>query len=460
MKVTFLDVLDRAHTGPVVDKKNWELKIFPGKIREKLEKYGLKGVCDPENPVNTDDGLANDFWKAGFELAVETGMYCSDTKRVINFTEDELKTVLAEAPSELQLGAGANRVTMKARKPEDKTRPRAIMAPLGLEISEELYIPLMQSIAQYRVIDIIAGGVPATILGRRPRARTPYETLLGAYEAALIKEALRRANRVGMPVQGPEASPTEYGQLGGLGMPEGFNPTLTVAIPLLVNPLVTSYQLLHKTAHALTCGAMIKPGYHSMIGGYAGSPEGAALEAIAAFILHMATHMGTYGDVATLDLRYLGNCGREALWAQSISRQAQTLNTHAIITGVVTQTAGPCTDMLLYETAAFEICDAASGCASGFGTRPTGCRFPDYASGLENRFCAEVVKASAGLRRGEACELVKALLPRYEDRLRRPPKGLSFPQCTDLKTLQPTPEWQAIYQKVWKELENLGLQKP
>ena len=92
------------------------------------------------------------------------------------------------------------------------------------------------------------------------------------------------------------------------------------------------------------------------------------------------------------------------------------------------------------------------------GTRPTGCKYPNYGSGLENRFCAEVLKSAAGMSRSDANEIVKALVPKYEDKLKYPPKGKSFTECTDLKTLRPTAEWQGIYEKVWKELEDLGLE--
>jgi len=86
-----LDVLDRAHTGPVCSVKDWDTKVIPGKVSEKLSEHGLKGTCTPENPINTEDSLADEFWHAGFELAVDVGMLCLDTERVIKFTEEELK---------------------------------------------------------------------------------------------------------------------------------------------------------------------------------------------------------------------------------------------------------------------------------------------------------------------------------------------------------------------------------
>ena len=57
MTITFLDILDKTHTGSVMETKLWEAKVIPSKIKEKLKEHGLEGTCDGENPVN-DDGLS------------------------------------------------------------------------------------------------------------------------------------------------------------------------------------------------------------------------------------------------------------------------------------------------------------------------------------------------------------------------------------------------------------------
>ena len=47
----------------------------------------------------------------------------------------------------------------------------------------------------------------------------------------------------------------------------------------------------------------------------------------------------------------------------------------------------------------------------------------------------EVFKKSAGMGLSEANEIANRLLPKYEHELGHPPKGQSFQQCYDLKTL-------------------------
>jgi len=460
MVLRLLDVLDKTLTGPITNKKEWDIKIVPTRTRSFLKERGLEKVFDPLNPINTDLSLADEFWEAGYALALELGMYCPETERIIQFSENEVKESLRNCPTEVTLGFGKDRITVKSRRPEDPKPPITAMSALGLSVSEELYIPVCQSIAQYRVVDMLLGGTLDKIHGREVRSRTPYETLAGFYEAVLVKEAVRRAGRPGMAVFGVEGAPTEYGFFGGFGVKGGFEPDRSFAICLIPEPVVLSYRILHRVVAATHVGAPIEAGHMLTIGGYFGSPEGAVVGSIAAQILQAASMLPTVVESTILDGRYFGNCGREALWASSVSHQARSGNSHVMNLGITSQVSGPSTDMILYETASISIADTVSGVAIEIGTRPNACKYPNYCSGLENKFCAEVLKASTKLKLSDANEIVKTLIPKYEDRLGDPPKGKKFTECTNLKTLQPTQEWLEIYERVWKELEELGLQRP
>ena len=194
-----------------------------------------------------------------------------------------------------------------------------------------------------------------------------------------------------------------------------------------------------------------------MIGGYSGPPEGAAVSAIAFFILERPVHQAVYGGCGAYDLRYLGNCGRDALWANTIVFQAVSRNTHLLTETIINEVAGPCTDMLLYESSVGLMSVSVSGASMSIGPRSAGGKYTNYVSPLEAKFCAEVFKSCAGMKRSDANEIAKALIPKYEDRLMNPPKGKSLTECFDLETLKPTKEWQDIYDRVWKELGDLGL---
>lgn len=453
---SFLQILDRAHSGPVCPVKDWNLKLLPSKVSETLKKYGLTGTCDPENPVNTDDQLADTFFKAGFELALEAGFLCQDTERIIQVSEEELKSALREAKSETTLGKGRDMVLWKSRKPEDKY-PAVFGAPMGNLVSEDIWVLLHQGIAQHREVDFFGGGVIPTIFGRRVLSGTPYETLVGRYQAQLTREVLWRAGRTGMAARGIASSPTAYGQLGGLGTVGGLDPSVDFANIMSPSELVTNYEMLHKVANAINCGARIRGVSASMIGGYLGPPEAAALAQIACSLLLLPIHQADFVGGEVVDVRYGGDCGRHGIWAESVHGQALSRNTHLLTFHVVNQTASPCTEMLLYESAVGVLTISVSGVSSHQGPRSGGGKYADQVTPLECKFCGEVLKCSAGMTRKDANEIAKALLPKYEDMLLNPPQGKSFRECYDLNTLKPTQEWNDIYLKVKKELIELGV---
>lgn len=451
------NILDKTLSGPPISKREFEFKLIPQTTRQVLREYGLEKTFNPDNPINTDLKLADEFYKAGYDLALRIGMFCPDTERRILFSEEEVKEALRNAPSELSIGYGKDKVVIRSRQPEDKNPPIAEGSALGMAVSEEYFIPLCMAIAQYKAIDIILAPTLDTISKREIRSRTPYETIMGMYEARYVKEALSRVGRPGMPLHGVEGAPTEYGYFGGF-LWGGFEPDRTIGIALIPEPVTLPYQVLHRVAVNHLVGSPLEAGHMLSIGGYFGSPEGAVVGSIAAQILQVASMIPTVVESTILDARYFGNTGREALWATSISVQARSRNNKVMNLGITSQVSGPCTEMLLYETATISTTESVSGIAIEIGTRPAACRYKNYGSALENKFFAEVLKSSAKhLKLKDVNDIVKKLLPKYEEKLKNPPKGKSFSECTNLKTLQPSSEWLKIYEKVWSELEDLGL---
>ncbi len=310
---------------------------------------------------------------------------------------------------------------------------------------------------QYKVLDAVIPPSLETVQGRPLKSGTPYETIGGKLEAVLQREAARRAQRTGIPIRGGSTSPTEYGNFGGYGVPEGGDPQMEINVVLTPAELKTDYTLLHKVAHFLNCGSFSHSGYVSMIGGYPGPPEGAAITSIAAAVLQVPVHQAKTIESSIFDIRYNGNCGRDAVWSSSMVWQAVSRNTHLLIIGMINPVAGPFTSMILQEGATGAINCAVSGLSVALGVRSGGGKYRDYVSGLESKFTGEVCKSACGMKRTDANEIVNNLIPKYESQLTSPPKGKSFTECFDLKTLQPTKGWLNIYEKVTKELEEFGL---
>jgi methylamine--corrinoid protein Co-methyltransferase len=456
MKLTFFDVLQRAmDDGPICKSKAWDTKVIPTKVIEKLEQHNLSGTFTPETLIPSDDDLADKFWGAGFDLALDTGMLCTSTERVVNFSEDELKEALRKVPSEVIIGDGQDTRVIKRREIPDRRPPICILGPFGTEVSEDLFIPILQSSAQYGVLDGVVPGFPKTFYGRKIRTGTPSEIIGIRSRGLQSREALRRAGRPGMPVI--TGGPSHYGCIGAV---LDASPRLYIGAQACYSEFKFDLDTLAKvTIH--TERNDIRHAFHaSMIGGYAGGPEGTAIARIAANILITYILQGTIFNAAVYDIRYLGNAGREALWSNSISSQAMARNSNLLFANTNNPVSGPCTEMILHEVAANSINSAVDGSSWMIGIRSGGGKYTDFTTGLESKFAGEVCKAASGMKRNDANEIVKEIVSKYEERLRMPPKGKSFPECFDLKKLKPTEEWMEIYRGCWKDLENFGFCKP
>ena len=449
-----LNNFDKAYTGPICAAKEWDTKIIPKTIKAILAKYGLQNTLDMENPINCDDDLADTFFKAGWELALELGMYCEDTERIIKITEDELLECIRDYQEFNILGEGQDQVIMKPRKPEDNYPP-LLAASLGIVCSEENYLPLVQGLVQYnKLVDVLHGPTLATVFGRTIRSGTPYETLMGNYESQLKKEALWRAGRPGMACTGVAGAVTEYGHLGGAPAVAGRG---NVTMSLCPVELKVTFSNFHRIMQGLNYGHKLRVGGFSYIGGYAGPAEGAALANVANDLLIPTILQSDYTSSYVYDIQLFGNCGRKAVWANSIATQAVSRNTGFMRNKIVNETAGPCTEMFMYEAAVGLMNHCVSGASKTTQPRSAGGRYTDYITPVEAWWCGEVFKSTAGMTRKEANEIAKKILPKYEDKLGTPDKGLPLQECFDLQAMAPKANYAELFSRVRKELMDLGM---
>jgi methylamine--corrinoid protein Co-methyltransferase len=454
----FLEVLDRAESGPLCAEKDWNMKVLPGIVRQKVAEHGLLRTFNRDQLVPSDDNLADEVFKAGLEVAVEAGVLCISTERRIMFTESELKEVLRDAPSEITVGRDTDEVSIKHRRPED-TRPTvAEGGPIGDILSQELFVPVCYSYVKERSIDVFDGPTLDKVYGRRIRAASPTEGLAGILDIVMLREACVMAGRKGMPVVGIETSPTSIGQLTGANPEFGFYPTDIQLVGFLAE-LKTNWNQLNKVVNAIAMGGNILGYGNPLFGGYVGGPEACAVTLVAVLILACAVHGAKLPMGTVTDARTFGNSIREAMWAQNLAHMAMSRNTHVLNGGAASPVAGCCTEMLLYETAASIIGDVTVGTSLSAGTRTGGGKIANACSGLEGRFHGELCKVvpKSGLKRQVANEVVLELVKKYEDKLMNPPKGKLFTECYDIPKIKPSSEWLEIYSRVKKELEDLGV---
>lgn len=446
--------LEKAQTGQIMPMKEWDTKVIPKTVRGILKKYGLENTLDMENPINCDDDLADTFFKAGWELALELGMYCEDTERVISVTEEELLETIRDYPEQLILGEGQDAVVMRPRRPESDYKP-LVASSLGIVCSEENYLPLVQGIVKYpKLVDVLHGPTLATVFGHTIRSGEPIETLMGNYESRLKKEALWRAGRPGMACTGVAGAVTEYGHLGGAPEVAGRG---NVSMSLCPVELKCTYSNFHRILQGLNYGHKLRIGAFSYIGGYAGPAEGAALTCVANDLLIPTIMQSDYTSSYVYDINLFGNCGRKAVWANSVSIQAVSRNTALMRNKIVNETAGPCTEMFMYEAAVGLMNHSVSGASKTTQPRSAGGRYTDYITPVECWWSGDVFKSCAGMTRKDANELAKKILPKYEEKLKSPEKGMSLTECFDLKRQRPLPHYVELFNRVRNELIDMGM---
>ncbi|GMQ94069.1 MAG: hypothetical protein BMS9Abin12_1553 [Acidimicrobiia bacterium] len=454
-KPDILEILGRAQTGEYCTQKEWDTKRIPLTIRSILKEHGLQKTCDLDDPVNTDMELADKFFAAGYQAALELGYLCTDTDRIIRVSQEELDNALKFAPSEITVGEGKDATVIKARTPSDPY-PMMAATSLGITVSEDIYPTMAYLIAREPEVDILEAGSLTTIRGQEVLSGTPIETLMGYEHGVMHREARRKAGREGMGAIGCISAVTEFGQFGAYGTPGAFRNT-DLALILFPSEMKIDYRTLHKVVHTLNMGGIMKCDSPGMIGGMPGPAEGAAVSSIACALLSYAILQNHVGGGEIYDVRYLSNVNREGLWALSIVYQALSRNTHTLCHGIANQVSGPGTENLLREIAAGVSVLAASGSSLTTGPRSAGGKLTDFVTPLECRFVAEISHAASAMELSKVNEVVKALLPKYEDSIKEPDLGVPFQKAYNMDTLEPTPEWEATYRKVKAECIELGI---
>ena len=461
------EVLDRAcNTGQLTAAKDFDMKIFS--VASRLSKeHGIR--YDPETPVSSDDGLADDAWEAGFELFREVGSYCMNSGRVIKFEESEIRDGLREVRGEAVIGEGAERRTLTLRGVEDK-RPPSIVCGGVIESDfpeGENFVKLYQSIAQEPVIDGFYVGPPLhTSEGRLVRSGTPLEAHLGRSMVSWVREAVRRAGRPGMHFI--SACTPAIANVAAADPSDGLRRTDGI-VSTIMPELKTDYENLNKVTFSHDYGCVKHVYNGGMIGGWAGGPEGALIVSLASAIMAVMVYKvgigssyNALGYLRASTPNYSAFVTRPCLWGSSIGSQAISRNTRIINTAVAMTNAGPGTEMQFQEIAA-ALCASIPCGREGLsqGVRRFKVR-PLLGSGLENRFWGEVGHAMAGVKRDFANSLAKEMLARYENKITKDsdggPLGHTFDEIYDLNTLAPRKNFLEVYEKVKKELENLGLE--
>ncbi|MFX0086485.1 MAG: monomethylamine:corrinoid methyltransferase [Candidatus Hodarchaeota archaeon] len=450
-----IDVLRRAETGPICMERDFDLKIIRLKLKELIKEYDIK--YNPDNLVPNDNSLADAVFNAALDLYLKTGTLCLSTHRQIKFEESEIKDALRNSPKIITFGEGEETRIMTNRKVEDQTPPLCLTSGGG-EISEDIYIQVVQSYAQEPLADTISGGCPLkTIFGMVPRAGSPAEVLASKYNIIYSKEGAKRAGRPLIGFHNLLGTALSEAAYISASQPEfGVRPVDGNLIASLAE-LKTDYSQLTKALYyseqkKVLVGAVYVP----LMGGYAGGPEGTAIVTLAHHLQGLLVHQVVYSDFPVTHLKYSCSTARESLWVAGIVGQAISRNTQLLTATEAITAAGPCTEMCLYEVAANSIVGTVSGIHINSASAAKS-QYLDRETGMEAKIGCEVGHAATGLKRTDADEFVNQIVTKYEQNLENPSLGRRFQECFDLKTVKPSDEYMNVYLNVKKDLQELGL---
>ena len=447
------EILKRSETGPLMDANDFLMKRVAANVQKLQKKYDIRS--DGKTLLNLDDALADRCWQAGQELVLTTGLFSANSRRVIEFSAEEVAGALRFAPSKLPMGEGKDAVNVRHRGVADPRLPFVFSGPFNADTHESMFVALNEAFAQERIIDcLFLPGYLKELDGLLIRPNSGMSSRAAVLYGQWAREAVRRAGRPGMPICGHAVM--ALNEIGCTNEEWGLRRTDPRAMVFL-SELQVDDVTLTRLAYYAAYGCPLYVACTPLVGGYGGGPDGTAIIAVASFIAAAVLgfeimHLGPQ------HIKYKMQTNNHSLFLGSLANQAVARNSHLITTTSHTTAGRPGSDQYAYEFAALELACVTSG-SNVSGPRPAEPLGFNNVSPLMARLFAEVAHAAAGMSRETAAPIVEALYGRYKDRLllQDAPRGLPFEQLYDVTTLQPTAEHQQLYDRVKEELVRLGI---
>ena len=454
-KQLIYEIIQRCEQGPAIEKNIWDFDHVMQVTRKLVKKFNL--FWDPQEIIPQDTTLINRCFEAGLELAQKTGVYYYPTRKVIYFSQQEIENRLKATPQVLSFGEGKDEYLLRPRKILDSTPPAIWAGNPGVPTPENLFLAMVMSWMKEPIVDLVTCGSLTHIDNNPIKTGEVLEILGTRRELEMLHEGLKKVNRPGMGLLAAQSSVSELGDLAVL-RPELLRPCDAHLVPML-NELILDRQHLIRAVNSLDYGVKNASLATVMVGGLAGNAPGAAVVQIASFLLSNLVCLADYHLLHPIHIRHVATSTREVMWVQSVVSQAFARNAPSVIVADIYPKSGAMTSELLFEVAANSIVATVSGShlegvGSADGALPN-------CSGLEARWMGEIGHAvtKQQLSLTEANRIVNKLLNKYEYvfKLLNGNPGQPFDKVYDLETLEPTKEWENLYNKVKEEVHKIGL---
>lgn len=448
--VNFIDVLDRAATGPMMTQKEFDVKVFIPALRKVLKKYDLK--WDKKEKVNTDDSLADRIYEAAVDFYSEVGTYITDTERIINFSKPEILEAVEDAPREAYFGEGPDRCVMRGRLPDSNELAHCHVGS-GTNTTEENALRLVEAYAGITKAKTISIPIVNTLGHIRTAAGAPTEIFAGIRAMQYGREGCRRAGRPGLGIIDHVSSCAAGVSSIAASAPQfGARPSDGWLVAPFAE-LKTDYSSLNQVAYLSAWGANIGQEAGPLLGGYAGGPEGLAVVNTAYSLHGIMVMRATYHLTYPIHMTHVCSSVPEVLWATSASIQAIARNMGVPYYTLLYAAAGAATKMYFYEALACLLMLISSG--SGIeDVHPGKAKITNGCTPVDMEFTCLVGHACKGLDRKEANRLIDKIIPKYIDQIPNPPHGETINECYDLNYLKPKPHFEKLYTELVKEFKD------
>ena len=210
----YLELCERSNTGKKVSKEDWDMDYIVENVMDLVDEYEFE--WDKQVIIPEDDKLFEDMFEAAKKLILKTGVYNMSTQRIISFTEEEIEEGIRNMKQELVMGEGKDAYTLVARKVEDEREPAVWAGNPGCPTPEELFYPIVKSVAKEPVIDLMTCGSLVDVDGFKVTSGSPSEVVAVRREMEYLHKALEEVGRPGLGLLAAESAVTEVGDLAAV----------------------------------------------------------------------------------------------------------------------------------------------------------------------------------------------------------------------------------------------------
>lgn len=451
--MNFKEIAKRGESGPLVESNDFLLQRVSMNVMKLQKKYDVK--WDGKSFINLDDDMADRCWAAGKELLSTAGILSMNSRRIIEFTPDEIDEGLEYCKGEVAMGEGKDITVAYHRGVDDPRKPFIFSGPFNADTHEDMFVKLNEGFAQEKIIDcLFLPGYLKELDGLMIRPNSGLSSRAAVLYGEWAREAIRRAGRPGMAICGH--SVMALNEIACSNEEYGLRKCDPRAL-MLLSELQVDDITMSRTAYYKSVGCPLYMGCTPLVGGYGGDPAGTAIIGVASFIA--VTLMGAdICHIGPQHIKYKSQTNQHSLFLGSLVNQSVNRNSRIITTTSHTTAGRTGTDQYAYEFSTLALAVVTSG-SNVSGPRPAEPLGFNNVSPLMGRLFGEVANAASRLTRHKAAGIIASLYKKYGDNisLEKSPVGKSFEDLYDVNSLTPTPEHKETYLRVKGELARLGV---